>query len=662
MKKKNFHVSLLYFNILLCHINTSLSNIVFPVFFFFNLICFLSMSSSSLGDNEDSDSSEEAVPNFEETEEEKSSSSSTKYYGDSIDFDSSSMKCFKQIELSSSSIFNNPLYYFPELEDPGIFEAYRFEPPLEIDNDVGRERYLRICKQLNVVPLKRVLASLDQEELDLRYYGLRHNEFRAIFHVLEMNAYVKILLLQDSYMNEESAHLLSNMISHNESIYKLDIKQCDIGEKGAHALNEGLQTTLTLKELDLSYNSIGDKGLRSLRSTFRNNESLKKINLGHNNLTSASANVLQQFFTDHEVIEDVNLEWNTLCNDDGFKKIGAGLRSNSRLKSLNLSWNALESIVVAKELGKYIRESTTLEFLDLSNNNFKGPPAGALRAAITANLTLKHVKFGNNPLSVEEVAAFGTVLLQSGNLVILDLENLYFPKSFNANLKKIKNSGKTLIYGGVIGNFRVKGPKMKEILLKRCHFLGLAPKKAKAKRDFGQIALTFPEEIMEKNDFEVYIRKKKKGKMFDLDLLAGLQKAFASGKTKVDTKLLLADYMKLYPDTALPPPKPKKEKKGKGGKGGKGGTTTTSTTATSTETELAVSFSTPNQLDAGSVSSKSDKNVNREDEKSVTEIKPEGSISKSTQSEEKKMKREGSKASQVKSNVKISEEVEVVEV
>lgn len=603
-----------------------------------------------MSSTDDSESSEEEQT-AEEYEDKSSVSSSTKYYGDSIDFDSSSMKCFKEVQISSSSLFKHSLYFFPELEDPGIFEAYRYEPPLEIDNDVGKERYQRICKQLNVPPLKRVLESLDREVLDLRYYGLRHNELRAVFHALEMNAYVKTLLLQDSWMNEDSVHLLSNMLGHNESITKLDLKQCEIGPAGAKAINEGLQTTLTLRELDLSFNSIGDKGLRFLRPTFRNNESLKKINLGHNSLTAVSAPILQQFFTNHDVIEDVNLEWNILNDDEGFKKIAAGLKSNKLLKSLNLSWNNLESIVVAKELNKYIKESTTLEYLDLSNNAFRGSPANALKAAIAACPTLTTVKLGNNPMNVDETAAFGLMLLQSETLKVLDLENLFFPKSFNVNLRKIKKSGKKLIYGGVLGNYRIKGPIVREVLLKRCHYLGLAPKKAKAKRHFGHIALTFPEEIMDKAEFENFIRKKKKARMYDLDLLAELEKAFASTKTKVDTKRLVSEYMELYPDTVLPPPKPKK---------GKGGTTTTS--AASTETNLpehtrGVSFCVTGQgeeTDASEISEKPTKQ-----ETTVTEGKTEESIPQSAESEEKK---DDVKTSQTKSNVRINEEVDVVQI
>lgn len=45
----------------------------------------------------------------------------------SIDTDASSYQCFKEIVMSSSSIFQNPLYFFPDMDDPGIQEAFETE-------------------------------------------------------------------------------------------------------------------------------------------------------------------------------------------------------------------------------------------------------------------------------------------------------------------------------------------------------------------------------------------------------------------------------------------------------------------------------------------------------------------------------------------------------
>ncbi|KAK9875914.1 hypothetical protein WA026_009698 [Henosepilachna vigintioctopunctata] len=385
-----------------------------------------------------------------------SSSSSSVLSRDYIDFDCSMMKCFKEIEISSSSIFKHPLYYFPEPEDPGILEAFIYEPPPPIENNVGRERYIRICKSLGIFPLRRVLESLESDQMDLRYYGLRPKELKAIFQTLEVNTYVNVLLLQDSSIDEESANLLSNMLLRNDTITHLDLKQCELGTKGAQALNEGIRSTVNLKELDLSFNSIGDKGIQALRTALRTNESIKKINLGHNNLSSAAANTLQQFFTHNEVIEDVNLEWNILCGDETIKKIATGLKANKNLLSLNLAWNAFGSLQAAKELGRYIRETTTLEYLDLSNNGFRGDPAMIIKRAIGANTSLKHVKLGNNPLSTVEAAEFGTMLLQSETLQTLDLENIYLDKTFNPTLNKIKRAGKNMLFGGLLRNYKIK--------------------------------------------------------------------------------------------------------------------------------------------------------------------------------------------------------------
>ncbi|KAK9875915.1 hypothetical protein WA026_009699 [Henosepilachna vigintioctopunctata] len=101
---------------------------------------------------------------------------------------------------------------------------------------------------------------------------------------------------------------------------------------------------------------------------------------------------------------------------------------------------------------------------------------------------------------------------------------------------------------------------------------------------------------MEKTEFEGFVRKKKKGRMYDKDLLTEMRKLFASGKRKIDTQRLVSEYMKLYPDTVLPPAPKKKD--------------VTPTTASTTETkpdklESRVSFSTqPDKIRSPGGSSK----------------------------------------------------------
>lgn len=67
---------------------------------------------------------------------------------------------------------------------------------------------------------------------------------------------------------------------------------------------------------------------------------------------------------------------------------------------------------------------------------------------------------------------------------------------------------------------------------------------------------------MTKQDFESFL-KKKKIKRLDKDIVSELMNRFSVKKTKVDCIEMKKQYMKLWPDTILPPPKPKKADKRK---------------------------------------------------------------------------------------------------
>lgn len=71
-----------------------------------------------------------------------------------------------------------------------------------------------------------------------------------------------------------------------------------------------------------------------------------------------------------------------------------------------------------------------------------------------------------------------------------------------------------------------------------------------------------PDTNVTKQQFQE-IFKKNKMKMLDEDFRKELMSRFPYKKEKISLPDLKADYLRRYPDTALPPPKKKKGKKGK---------------------------------------------------------------------------------------------------
>ncbi|XP_050294958.1 leucine-rich repeat-containing protein 74A-like isoform X2 [Anthonomus grandis grandis] len=481
-----------------------------------------------------------------------------------------SFQCLAQLLLSSSSLTKNRLFLFPPLEDPGIDLAFNFEEPPPVSDEIGIEKYKKICHELDIVPISRIIDSLDTNTLDLKYYGLTDKQIRALSEAMKVNMHVQELILTDNWLSVEMTETLSDMLIENMALQYLSLYECRIGEEGAKKLGYVLSGLQTLKQLDLSFNELGDNGLLALRDGLCENTSLKTLNLSHNNISENSAETMEKILLENKCLEELDLSWNGFFTAPGNKRLFSGFLNSDRIKKLNLAWNGIGVILAVKPLSRYITKSQRLEELDLSNNRLIGKSLRSIRTAVNKNHSLQILHIGNNIYAPEEAHFLLTMLAGKTKdpLYYVNMDNMYVKKESKGVLNKINNVGKIVKIGGILSNYEIHGPDTKKLIYERCRYLLMKPKKAKARKDFGHFILSLPDHPITPEEFEKEL-KKAKIKKLDKDLVQSVKTLFTTRKKEIDCVELVRNYMSYYPDTQLPPPKPKKKKGGKKGKKGK---------------------------------------------------------------------------------------------
>ncbi|KAJ8935017.1 hypothetical protein NQ314_013042 [Rhamnusium bicolor] len=281
----------------------------------------------SLDDDIESDSSKEPskTPSpviFEPiVEEEDESSKELEDFCDSkhlLDKNTESFRCLAQIIVSSSSFFRQLVYLFPPLEDPGINDAFEYVAvnilplnqfiilePDPIYDDIGVEKYLDICKDLEIVPISRIVRSLAEDTLNLK--------------TLKINAHVENLILQDNWINPNVSELLSSMIDENRTITCLNLRECRIGETGNKKLFNGMKKNDSIRVLNLAWNGIGVRpAISPLIRHVKKSETLQYLDLSNNRLAGGSLKATRTGILKSPSLKVVKMGNNCFPPDEAF--------------------------------------------------------------------------------------------------------------------------------------------------------------------------------------------------------------------------------------------------------------------------------------------------------------------------------------------------------
>ncbi|XP_053625357.1 leucine-rich repeat-containing protein 74B-like [Plodia interpunctella] len=489
--------------------------------------------------------------------------------------------CTKYIPLSASSILRHPYYNYPGIIDPGIQEALLHPEPKIIYPDDGQELYMALCNEMDICPVRSFYRELLEDKIDLKFYGINPNGFRAMAMALKLNRFVTVLDLTDNWINEDGCFHLGEMILENYTLTELNLTGCRIGPTGAKRLCAHLHLNKTLRVLNLSKNKLNDDGVDILANAIFRGSALTQINLSYNNLTGKSPAKLAEAFETNNRLTHLDMSWNSMLSPNAIFALCTELSTNRAFEVLNLSWNSLSGSRIGKAIAKLLKHPK-LRHLNLSNNKLEGPAIRFLAAGLPRAPKLDTLDLSYNPLSEADAIKLVERLRESKvKLKRLLLDNVAVNAEFMEIRKEVlayKSRSDTVItWGSLNETFVPKGTDIRDIVFNRCE--AICKKSKKRPVDIAlviqQMYRDNPEPLTVKA-FTITVRSH--GAQLDDDLIEELAVRFPGPRTEKMRFVSLPamiDYLKRkWPDRKLPPtpppepepiPVPKKDK-GKGKK------------------------------------------------------------------------------------------------
>lgn len=476
--------------------------------------------------------------------------------------------CAKYIAMSHSSIFRHPYYNYPALMDPGIKDAL-FNPKEHITFPPdGQASYLVTCKEMNQCPVKSFYRGLLKRKIDLKYYSINPNGFRAMAKALQYNITVEELNLTDNFLNDDACYHMGDMLLTNKTITEINLRGCRIGPEGVRRLFYNLPLNRTLTVIDLSHNQLGDDGMQHIAKAIIFGIPVKQLYLSYNNISGKGVMDLAESFETHNNFTHLDLSWNKLYTLGGHQFL-TKLSESTCLEVLNLSWNSLSGPRMGLAISEVLL-CPVLSELNLSNNQLQGEAITTIASNLMHSKKLDSLNLSHNPLSTHDaITVLHQVALKSTKLKNLIMENVYVNRAFLsllAHTKQKKSKGNLVVtYGAVVGTFEAKGPDAREVVLNRVQYLTMSHR---SKADIALIVLQLQKDnriIMDVKDFTGALESSEL--FLNEDLITELCNIFPATPKKAKQKIininLLAEYIKRkWPDKKLPltpPPEPEPE-------------------------------------------------------------------------------------------------------
>lgn len=139
-----------------------------------------------------------------------------------------------------------------------------------------------------------------------------------------------------------------------------------------------------------------------------------------------------------------------------------------------------------------------------SGNRFTNDDVSVIARALSRNATLEELYIGDNPFKADGAFALVKAITpeksSESQLRILDLTNIWANKNIIPELETIQNSKPwvDIRLGGIFSNYKIEGPDVKAILLKRANYEAMKPKKKRRRKNFGHFVLSLSDDLISK--------------------------------------------------------------------------------------------------------------------------------------------------------------------
>uniref|UniRef100_A0A1Q3FTA4 Putative leucine-rich repeat protein n=1 Tax=Culex tarsalis TaxID=7177 RepID=A0A1Q3FTA4_CULTA len=467
---------------------------------------------------------------------------------------------------------------FPEPVDPWKRLA---EDPERDRKRSFMELYRTECRKYGVTPLgyvKDILGRVDtglpeQVEVDLNRFGLSNLQTQIVLDCLAVACPERLALVDlrhNLLMSVPMAHAVANLLQAAQNIRELDLSHSRLSDDQVVAVLAKALSTSSIRKLNLARCHISDAGGAVLFGELVLSE-IREVDVSWNRLEHRSGVAVGLFLAGCPTVEELNLEGNLLyVEKESIVPLLKQLTKNEGLKKLNLAWNALRGPLFGQALFKALT-TCGLEVINLEMNYMQSEEAVFLLKIFKKCESLREIFLGGNFFAEDDLKELVKFFGRNPNMKVLSLGKYQFVNKIAGRLSRRfmnRDPSKTVTYQGVLMSNPPRPVDVPEMLLDRCRFLGLKPKKKKLKRDLGHLMLQLQQldgggTVLERDAFAAAVKKFRI--KLDRPLLEALMDAFPTGKKQVDGAAMAAKYLGKYP-TEPPPPKVKKAKKKKKGK------------------------------------------------------------------------------------------------
>jgi len=329
--------------------------------------------------------------------------------------------------------------------------------------------YVDQCRRHDVTPSTYFLRHIDENEMTIRYCGLKPVNVKVMVPALKVNRTITKLDLRDNGLGSRGAVYIAELLKETVSIHELNLGKNDIGIHGTRkllfvlirsfiiiiilirsfiiiiilisgckALCHALNLNISVRVLHLDENRFNDDCAQLFADVINQNEYLKYINLNKNLFENeTTGRIFGQALKENQTIEDFHIGWNCLTSK-ACSFILKGLATNIRLTTLDLSWNGA-GLLAAKAVFDLLKTNTTLEHLNFENNRLNTECAVYLGKGLAKNEILKTLILNGNPLESSGCYAVLRPLLKhpTCQLVLVDVCGIIVNNDFIELVKEL---------------------------------------------------------------------------------------------------------------------------------------------------------------------------------------------------------------------------------
>ena len=243
-------------------------------------------------------------------------------------------------------------------------------------------------------------------ELNLSCTDMQTTGIIKIIQAMKKMACLKSINFGHNYIMDEAANYITNLVSHNTMLRKLDLSNNCLQSVGAISIFKGMKSIVNLKKLDISCIEISEKAAGYISVVLCQNGRLKEFYAKDTNLQATSAIKIFKGMNAIFNLRVLDISFNEIT-DKAADNIASVLSHNPKLEELNLSHNCFRTAGITK-ICKHLF-SMKLITMNLSHNMITDEAVDHILNVIFSNTNLEQVDLSYNNLQTAGIMKISQV-------------------------------------------------------------------------------------------------------------------------------------------------------------------------------------------------------------------------------------------------------------